>query len=205
VGVGPHDKLKLKLIVGLGNPGPEYADTRHNVGFWVADELANRHKVKFKQSAKWQARTARITGGADGSEDVLLAEPMTFMNLSGRAVRELVAFYKIDVADMLVMVDDADLPLGKLRLRVSGSAGGHNGLKSIIQELGTQQFSRLRIGVGRQAGELKNHVLGRFGADEREPIETAVKRAGDAAEMFVTDGILKAMNAFNAPEPVEGA
>ena len=88
---------------------------------------------------------------------------------------------------------------------MNGSAGGHNGLKSIIQELGTQQFSRLRIGVGRQAGELKNHVLGRFGAGEREPIETAVKRAGDAAEMFVTDGILKAMNAFNAPEPVEGA
>ena len=136
---------------------------------------------------------------------MLLAEPMTFMNLSGRAVRELVTFYKIPVGNVLVMVDDADLPLGRLRIRMSGSAGGHNGLKSIIQELGTQEFSRLRIGVGRQAGELKNHVLGRFGAGEREPIETAVKRAGDAAEMFVTDGILKAMNAFNAPEPVEGA
>jgi PTH1 family peptidyl-tRNA hydrolase len=203
--VGPHGKLNLKLIVGLGNPGPEYSDTRHNVGFWVTAELAKRHKVKFRQSAKWQARTARITGGPGGAADALLAEPMTFMNLSGRAVRELVTFYKIDVADMLVMVDDADLPLGKLRIRMSGSAGGHNGLKSIIQELGTQQFSRLRIGVGRQPGELRNHVLGRFGADEREPIETAVKRAGDAAEMFVTDGILKAMNAFNAPEPGEGA
>jgi peptidyl-tRNA hydrolase, PTH1 family len=188
--------------VGLGNPGPEYSDTRHNVGFWVADELAKRHQAKFKLSAKWQARTARIT---EGTEDVLLAEPMTFMNLSGRAVRELLTFYKIAIADVLVMVDDADLPLGKLRIRMSGSAGGHNGLKSIIQELGTQEFSRLRIGVGRQAGELKNHVLGRFGPGEREPIETAVKRAGDAAEMFVTDGVLKAMNAFNAPEPVEGA
>jgi len=152
------------------------------------------------QSAKWQARTARITG-PDSSGDVLLAEPMTFMNLSGRAVRELVTFYKIDVADMLVILDDADLPLGKLRLRMSGSAGGHNGLKSIAQELGTQQFSRLRIGVGRQAGELRNHVLGRFDAGEREPIGIAVQRAGDAAEMFVTDGMLKAMNAFNAPEP----
>ena len=192
----------MKLIVGLGNPGPEYSETRHNVGFWVADELARRHEATFRKSAKWQARTARII---EGGEDVLLAEPTTFMNLSGRAVRELVTFFKIGVADMLVMVDDADLPLGKLRIRMSGSAGGHNGLKSIIQELGTQEFSRLRIGVGRQAGELKHHVLGRFGAAEREPIETAVKRAGDAAEMFVTDGILKAMNAFNAPEPVEGA
>ena len=153
VGVGPHDKLKLKLIVGLGNPGPEYSDTRHNVGFWVADELAKRHQAKFRQSARWQARTARIAGdGAGDHGDVLLAEPMTFMNLSGRAVRELVTFYKIEIADMLVMVDDADLPLGKLRIRMGGSAGGHNGLKSIIQELGTQQFSRLRIGVGRQAG-----------------------------------------------------
>jgi PTH1 family peptidyl-tRNA hydrolase len=137
VGVGPHDKLKLKLIVGLGNPGPEYSETRHNVGFWVTDELAKRHEVKFRQSAKWQARTARIT---DGDEDVLLAEPMTFMNLSGWAVREVVAFYKIALGDMLVMVDDADLPLGKLRIRMSGSAGGHNGLKSIIQALGTEQF-----------------------------------------------------------------
>ena len=199
MGVGPHDKLKLKLIVGLGNPGPEYSDTRHNVGFWVTAELAHRHKVKFRQSARWQARTARIAGEGE-SEDVLLAEPTTFMNLSGRAVRQLVTFYKLDIADLLVLVDDADLPLGKLRIRMGGSAGGHNGLKSIIQELGTQQFSRLRIGVGRQAGELKNHVLGRFGAGERESIETAVKRAGDAAEMFVKDGILKAMNAFNAPE-----
>jgi len=189
----------LKLIVGLGNPGPEYSDTRHNVGFWVTGELADRHKVKFRQSARWQARTARIAGEGE-SEDVLLAEPTTFMNLSGRAVRQLVTFYKLDIADLLVLVDDADLPLGKLRIRMGGSAGGHNGLKSIIQELGTQQFSRLRIGVGRQAGELKNHVLGRFGAGERESIETAVKRAGDAAEMFVKDGILKAMNAFNAPE-----
>jgi PTH1 family peptidyl-tRNA hydrolase len=185
----------LKLIVGLGNPGPEYSDTRHNVGYWVTDELAARHKVKFRESAKWRARTARIT---EADDDVLLAEPTTFMNLSGWAVRELAAFYKIAASDVLVLVDDADLPLGKLRIRMSGSAGGHNGLKSIIQELGTQEFPRLRIGVGRQPGELKNHVLGRFGAAEREPIENAVKKAADAAEMFVTDGILKAMNTFNA-------
>ena len=104
-----------------------------------------------------------------------------------------------------MLVDDADLPLGKLRIRMSGSAGGHNGLKSIIQELGTQQFPRLRIGVGRQPGELRNHVLGRFGTQEREHIDNAVKKAADAAETFVTDGIFKAMNTFNAPEPSEGA
>jgi PTH1 family peptidyl-tRNA hydrolase len=195
----------LKLIVGLGNPGAEYADTRHNVGFWVIDELASRHDAKLRQSAKWHARTARYTDGTDGkNEDVLLVEPTTFMNLSGRAVRELVTFYKIPVADVLVMLDDADLPLGKLRIRMSGSAGGHNGLKSIIQDLGTQQFSRLRVGVGRQTGELRNHVLGRFGAEEREPIGNAVKRAADAAEMFVTAGILKVMNTFNAPDQGEG-
>jgi PTH1 family peptidyl-tRNA hydrolase len=187
----------LKLIVGLGNPGPEYSDTRHNVGFWTTDELAARHHGKFRQSAKWQARIARVRRP---DEDVLLVEPLTFMNLSGRAVREVTAFYKIALADTLVVVDDADLPLGKLRIRISGSAGGHNGLKSIIQELGTQDFPRLRIGVGRQPGELRNHVLGRFDAHERETIETAVKKAADAADMFVTDGVLKTMNTFNAPE-----
>jgi peptidyl-tRNA hydrolase, PTH1 family len=190
----------VKLIVGLGNPGPEYSDTRHNVGFNVADELARRHDVRFRQSAKWQARTARVAVGDSGGADVLLAEPTTFMNRSGWAVRDLVAFYKIAFADMLVMVDDADLPLGKLRIRMRGSAGGHNGLKSIIQELGTVEFPRLRIGVGRQAGELKNHVLGRFGADERAQIDLAVRTAADAADMFVTDDIVKVMNRFNSAE-----
>jgi PTH1 family peptidyl-tRNA hydrolase len=192
----------LKLIVGLGNPGSEYAETRHNVGFKVADELAKRHQLKFRESARWQARTARIT---EDDRDALLAQPTTFMNLSGWAVRDLVTFYKIGLADMLVMVDDADLPLGKLRIRMTGSAGGHNGLKSIIQELGSEQFPRLRIGVGRQPGELKSHVLGRFGSEEREQIDNAVRKAADAAEMFLTDGILKAMNTFNAPEQSEGA
>ena len=190
----------MKLIAGLGNPGREYAETRHNVGFWVADELAGRYNVTLRDSSKWRARTAKAT---DGDESLVLAEPTTFMNLSGWAVREIAAFYKIEPGDMLILVDDADLPLGKLRMRASGSAGGHNGLKSIIQEIGTDQFPRLRIGVGRQPGELRNHVLGRFGADEREPIEAAVKRAADAAEMFVKDGVVKAMNRFNAPETTE--
>jgi PTH1 family peptidyl-tRNA hydrolase len=187
----------LKLIVGLGNPGREYEHTRHNVGFQVAEELARRYHVTLKSRASWKARVAKI---AEIDEGVLLAEPTTFMNLSGWAVREIAAFHKLSPSDVLVVVDDADLPLGRLRLRTSGSAGGHNGLKSIIQELGTVEFPRLRVGVGRQAGELKNHVLGRFSVDERAQIDAAVKRAADAAELFAKENILAAMNRFNAAQ-----
>jgi len=185
----------LKLIVGLGNPGREYEHTRHNVGFQVAEELAHRYRVTLKNQAKWKARAAKIAEIGDG---VLLAEPTTFMNLSGWAVREIVGFHKLAPSDVLVVVDDADLPLGRLRMRTSGSAGGHNGLKSVIQELGTVEFPRLRVGVGRQAGELKNHVLGRFSAEEKARIDAAVKRAADAAELFAKEDILAAMNRFNA-------
>ena len=187
----------MKLIVGLGNPGREYEHTRHNVGFQVAEELAQRYRVTLKNHAKWKARAAKIADIGDG---VLLAEPTTFMNLSGWAVREIADFHKLAPADVLVVVDDADLPLGRLRLRTSGSAGGHNGLKSVIQELGTVEFPRLRVGVGRQAGELKNHVLGRFSVDEKAQIDAAVKRAADAAELFAKENILAAMNRFNAAQ-----
>jgi len=187
----------LKLIVGLGNPGREYEHTRHNVGFQVVEELAQRYHVTLKRRASWKARVAKI---AEIDEGVLLAEPTTFMNLSGWAVREIAAFHKLLPSDVLVVVDDADLPLGRLRLRTSGSAGGHNGLKSVIQELGTVEFPRLRVGVGRQAGELKNHVLGRFSVDERTQIDAAVKRAADAAELFAKENILAAMNRFNAAQ-----
>jgi PTH1 family peptidyl-tRNA hydrolase len=187
----------LKLIVGLGNPGREYEHTRHNVGFQVADELAHRYRVTLKNHTKWKARAAKIADIGDG---VLVAEPTTFMNLSGWAVREMADFHKLAPADVLVVVDDADLPLGRLRLRTGGSAGGHNGLKSIIQELGTLEFPRLRVGVGRQAGELKNHVLGRFSAEEKAHIDAAVKRAADAAELFAKENILAAMNRFNAAQ-----
>ena len=197
LGIGGLGIGFLKLIVGLGNPGPEYSDTRHNLGFNVTEELAHRHGVTFKSHAKWKARTARIPDIGDG---VWLAQPTTFMNLSGWAVREIASFHKLAPADVLVVVDDADLPLGRLRIRKSGSAGGHNGLKSVIQELGTIEFPRLRIGVGRQAGELKNHVLGRFDAEEKAEIAEAVKRAADAAELFATEDILTAMNRFN-PAP----
>ena len=187
----------MKLIVGLGNPGREYEDTRHNVGFDVAEELARRYHVTLKHHAKWKARAGKIAEIGDG---VLLAQPTTFMNLSGWAVREIASFHKLVPAEVLIVVDDADLPLGRLRLRTGGSAGGHNGLKSIIQELGTIEFPRLRVGVGRQAGELKSHVLGRFSTEERDQIEAAVKRAADAAEVFARENILAAMNRFNAAQ-----
>jgi peptidyl-tRNA hydrolase, PTH1 family len=187
----------LKLIVGLGNPGPEYSETRHNVGFKVAEELARRHDVKLRRSTKWKALTAKVPNIGDG---VVIAEPTTFMNASGWAVRDLAAFHKIALPDLLVVVDDADLPFGRLRIRMGGSAGGHNGLKSIIQELGTTEFPRLRIGVGRQAGELKSHVLGQFGPEERSQIKNVVNKAADAAELFVHEDIRKVMNRFNVVE-----
>jgi PTH1 family peptidyl-tRNA hydrolase len=192
----------VKLIVGLGNPGREYEHTRHNVGFQVAEELANRYRVTLKNHAKWKARAAKIAEIGDG---VLLAEPTTFMNLSGWAVREIAAFHKLAPSDVLVVVDDADLPLGRLRMRASGSAGGHNGLKSVIQELGTLEFPRLRVGVGRQPGELKNHVLGRFSDEEKAEIDAAVKRAADAAEVFAKENILAAMNRYNAAPAADEA
>ncbi len=190
--------MALKLIVGLGNPGSEYAGTRHNVGFDVVEEIARRHGVTLKTTAKWKARTAKIGGLGDG---VLLAAPTTFMNLSGWAVREIAAFHKLAPSDLLIVVDDADLPLGRLRIRTGGSAGGHNGLKSVIQELATDEFPRLRIGVGRQGGELRSHVLGRFSPDEQPYIDAALKRAADAAELFGTENILTVMNRFN-PVPL---
>jgi peptidyl-tRNA hydrolase, PTH1 family len=188
----------MKLIAGLGNPGPEYQETRHNLGFMVVDELARRHKASLKPSRKWRSEWAKMTD-ADG--DVVLAKPHTFMNDSGTALRDLCSFYKVMTStNLLVIVDDADLPLGRVRLRARGSAGGHNGLKSVIQELGTVEFPRLRVGVGRQAGALKNHVLGRFSVDEKAQIDAAVKRAADAAELFAKESILAAMNRFNAAQ-----
>jgi peptidyl-tRNA hydrolase, PTH1 family len=185
----------LKLIVGLGNPGAKYRQTRHNVGFATLDELARRHRVDF-ESAPAEAMMARLR---DGAEPVLLAKPLTFMNLSGYAVGDLLRYFRVDLADVFVIVDDANLPLGRLRARAHGSDGGHNGLKSIVAQLGTQEFARLRLGVGRGHAErdLADHVLSRFDPGEREEIEAAISRAADAAEVFVTDGIAQVMNRFN--------
>ena len=185
----------MKAIVGLGNPGTEYSGTRHNVGFDVVDELAHRWAVRLK---KWKT-TADLSVVTD--REVLLVEPRTFMNESGLAVSAIMAFYKIQPADVLVIVDEIQLPLGKLRLRRSGSAGGHNGLKSVIQHIG-QDFPRLRIGVERGHPEsmLRNHVLSKFPASERDIVERAVNRAADAVETFVSDGLQVAMNRFNVTD-----
>jgi PTH1 family peptidyl-tRNA hydrolase len=191
----------VKLIVGLGNPGAKYRGTRHNIGFAVVDEVAARRGATFDASAV-DALVARVRG----EESLLVAKPMTFMNLSGEAVGGLLRYYKIDVADLLVIVDEVQLPLGRLRARPRGSAGGHNGLKSVIAHLG-EEFSRLRVGVGRGDGQrdLADHVLSRFDRDEETEVARMTARAADAADLFVTDGIQSMMNAYNGPEPEPGA
>jgi PTH1 family peptidyl-tRNA hydrolase len=189
----------LKLIVGLGNPGDAYRETRHNVGFKVVDELAGRHHANAWRE-KFGGLEARATVG---DTTVILAKPLSFMNLSGQAVQAFSAFYKIASQEVLVIVDDAELPLGRLRARRSGGAGGHNGLKSVIECLGTNEFARLRVGVGRGPGELANHVLGRFRREEHDVISAAVLRAADATEVFIEKGIEPAMNAFNAAQKDE--
>lgn len=188
----------MKLVVGLGNPGPRYRDTLHNVGFMVVDALAARHGVAFG-SAPAEAVTAKIRGVGD--DDVLLVKPLTFMNLSGRAVADLVRFYKIALDDLLVIVDEVALPAGQLRVRARGSAGGHNGLKSIIGLLGDDAFPRLRIGVGRgdPRRDLADHVLATIDPAMRPIVDEGVGRAADAVVAFLTDGIEKTMNVFNAP------
>jgi peptidyl-tRNA hydrolase, PTH1 family len=189
----------VKLIVGLGNPGREYRDTRHNVGFMVADALADRWRLEDQWRERFDA--LQIKTGA-GDEAVIVAKPLTFMNLSGASVGAVAGFYKIAPADVLVVVDEAALPLGRLRARREGSAGGHNGLKSVIQHLGTPAFARLRVGIGRGSDGrvLSDYVLGRFEPGERDTVSAAVLRAADAAEMFISDGIERVMNAFNAAE-----
>jgi PTH1 family peptidyl-tRNA hydrolase len=192
----------LKLIVGLVNPGPEYRETRHNVGFTVVDELVNRWRVADQWREKFEALQIKTLRGEDG---VIIAKPLTFMNRSGQSVAAIAGFYKIEPADVFVIVDEAALPLGRLRARRDGSAGGHNGLKSIIEHLGTTAFPRMRVGVGRgdNRRDLADHVLGRFAASERETVSAAVLRAADAAEMFLSDGIERVMNAFNAADREE--
>jgi len=186
---------KLKAIVGLGNPGSEYKGTRHNVGFDVVDELAKRWRVTLK---KWKnvADLAVVK-----SRGVVLVEPKTFMNASGQAIQAVMTFYKVLPADVLVVVDEVQLPLGRLRLRRSGSAGGHNGLKSVIAHVG-DGFARLRVGVerGDKNWDLADHVLSRFQPNERPVIDAAIIRAADAVESFVDDGVEMAMNRFNSEE-----
>jgi PTH1 family peptidyl-tRNA hydrolase len=202
----------VKAIFGLGNPGPRYAGTRHNIGFAVVDELARRAAIAFESApadalvAKWRHRGAGAPGVDNaGGEVVLLVKPLTFMNESGQAVGELARYFKIEVPDLLVVVDEVQLPLGKLRARARGSAGGHNGLKSIIAHLG-DEFPRLRVGVGRGPvgdvqRDLADQVLSRFEPDERDEAGRMALRAADAAETFITSGIAAVMNLFNGGDP----
>jgi PTH1 family peptidyl-tRNA hydrolase len=187
----------VKLVVGLGNPGREYVGTRHNVGFAVADRLAAEHTDgTWREAASaLQARWRR--GGPD--DDVLIVKPLTFMNLSGQSVGEIVRFYKIDTSDLLIVSDDVNLPLGRLRARASGSEGGHNGLRSIAQHLGTIDYPRLRVGVGRGDGrrDLADHVLARFDAEEADAMAAAIARAADAADLWIREGLVKMMSSFN--------
>jgi PTH1 family peptidyl-tRNA hydrolase len=185
----------VKAIVGLGNPGSEYSGTRHNVGFEVVDELARRWKAKLK---KWKS-IADVAVVRD--RDALLVEPRTYMNSSGSAVQAVMAFYKIPPRDVMIVVDEVQLPLAKIRLRPSGSAGGHNGLKSVIEHVGTD-FPRLRIGVerGDRRRDLADRVLSRFESGERDIIDRSIVRAADAVETFIAEGIGPAMNTYNGAE-----
>ena len=190
----------MKAIVGLGNPGEKYRGTRHNIGFAVIDELARRAGIGQFDQAPVDALVARWR--AADREPGLLAKPLTFMNASGEAIGGLLRYFKIDANDLLIVVDEVQLPLGKLRARARGSAGGHNGLKSIVAYIG-DEFSRLRIGVGRGDArrDLADHVLARFDKDEAAEVERMTTRAADAAETFIAGGIAEVMNRFNGGDP----
>jgi PTH1 family peptidyl-tRNA hydrolase len=185
----------VKLVVGLGNPGSEYRDTRHNAGFMVMDELARRFRIA-RQDYRYEAVLARtrIQG-----ETVLLAKPLTFMNLSGRAVSSLVNKFKINGEELLVIYDDMDLETGRIRLRARGGAGGHRGMNSIIERLGTGEFHRLRVGIGHPPEGIRvtDYVLSPFAPEEKDITARAVQRAADAAEMWIREGIVKAMDSYN--------
>ena len=184
------------IVVGLGNPGDKYENTRHNVGFMTVDELAERGRFPI-QRLKFRALTNTATIGGQG---VLVMKPTTYMNLSGEAVGEAARFYKIPADHVLVISDDVDLPVGKLRIRKSGSAGGHNGLKSIIQHLGTDRFPRVKIGVGGKPHpdyDMADWVLGKFSPEDKKAIDEMVQKAAKATAYYIKEGPEKAMGAFN--------
>lgn len=190
------DGIKMYIIVGLGNPGKEYVNTRHNIGFDVIDMMAQQEKIGVLESK----HKAVIGKGYMGGQKVILAKPRTFMNLSGESVRELRDYYKVDeTCELIVISDDISLPVGQLRIRKRGSAGGHNGLKNIIAHLGHEDFIRLKIGVGEKPKgyDLADYVLGHFTSQERKLMDEAAGRAADAIRRIMADDVDTAMNLFN--------
>lgn len=187
----------MKVIVGLGNPGRKYEDTPHNVGFSAVECLAARFCGKFRQSLRFKAELAKVT---IGSEAVVLVKPQTFMNLSGDAVGSLLRYHKVPVADLIVLLDDVDLDLGRIRIRPSGGSGGHKGLTSVIQHVGTGDFVRIRMGVGRGTGteDVVSHVLSPFAAAHRDSVGSMTERTADAVCEILESGVDSAMNRFNS-------
>ena len=188
-----------RLIIGLGNPGDTYRDTRHNIGFMVIDELARRLSLSFTTEKRWDCLMAKFSGG-------WLMKPLTFMNGSGDAISAVSHFYKLTPADTLVIFDDVDLPLGRLKMKLSGSAAGHNGLKSIISRFGSDEFPRLKIGIAgtdgsRPAGDrMVGHVLGKFRPEEKPAVDAVIQRAADSVSESLKSGLAAAMNLFNRKE-----
>ncbi len=189
------EAIERFLIVGLGNPGREYRESRHNVGFMLVDCLAERFKVAFSRLEQ----RALVTKADQQGRQIILAKPQTFMNLSGVSTGALMRYYKIPTSQLLVAYDDVDLPLGTLRLRPDGGSAGHKGMTSIIERLGTQEFPRMRIGIGRPPGrkEAADYVLQNFSTFEVETLTPTLERAADAALLFITQGLEAAMNQYN--------
>ena len=186
---------KLKIVVGLGNPGKEYEKTRHNTGFMVLDKISEKFKIEIKKDKC----KALIGNGEINGEKVILIKPQTFMNLSGEAVRGIVDFYKEDIANVIIVFDDIDLEIGNIRIKEKGSAGTHNGVKSVVSHLGTEKFQRIKVGIGKPKEniDLVNHVLGKFSEEELKILDNSINDAADALIMLINNETAKAMNKYN--------
>jgi PTH1 family peptidyl-tRNA hydrolase len=183
----------MYLVVGLGNPGDEYRNTRHNVGFDIIDLLSEKYNIKI---SRIKFKGVYGEGNIEG-EKVILLKPQTYMNLSGESIRELISFYKIPHDKIIVIYDDISLEVGRLRIRSKGSAGGHNGIKSIIAQLATDEFPRIKVGVGQPNSDMVKHVLGRFSKEDRDKVEKTFEAVSKAVETIISDNVDEAMNKFN--------
>ena len=187
----------IKLVIGLGNPGKKYEQTRHNIGFLVLDRLAQAYGAQMANHLKWRAHVAKAPGSG-----AILMKPQTFMNESGQSVGAALRFYKGEPEQVLVVYDDVSLPFGSLRFRMAGSAGGHNGIKSIISHLGSDRFPRLKIGIGNETqNSLTGHVLGTFSIDEQNQFENTLATAAEAVQLALSEGVESAANSFNTKKP----